>query len=328
MTVAICHFILSNDNGTPLLEEISSLSVEYFFVLSGFVLAPQIIKIFTNVKFRIKNTLIFLCRRWLRTIPPYALALILAATLFGYGDTINFIKHLLYIQNLTIDKQSTAFYPVGWSLSVEEWFYFLTPLILLVALKKKILASPNDVLKIIMIITLSVAVIRGYIIFTGDKSEWGSEVRRAAIFRLDSICLGFMTYTYFNYGKNILHETTLLFPIYTRYIFSTLLITLFLLVFLVNFQAATFTYLAPLLFTVVVIVMSKVKIQGQKRLSIYLGRISYPIYLTHLLFIPFFSEGILSFISYCVFIIIFSTFSFYGFERLFLRIRPNFLINR
>jgi peptidoglycan/LPS O-acetylase OafA/YrhL len=46
IAVASCHFFMSNGaSHSVFLEEFSSMSVEYFFVLSGFVLAPKLIKI-------------------------------------------------------------------------------------------------------------------------------------------------------------------------------------------------------------------------------------------------------------------------------------------
>ena len=47
LTVAICHFLLMCYENTNF-EIISSLSVEVFFIISGFVLAPQILKIFNT----------------------------------------------------------------------------------------------------------------------------------------------------------------------------------------------------------------------------------------------------------------------------------------
>ena len=45
--------------------------VEFFFVLSGFVLYPQLLKVYNNSS----NLKVFYVRRWMRTIPPYLLAL-------------------------------------------------------------------------------------------------------------------------------------------------------------------------------------------------------------------------------------------------------------
>ena len=78
--VAICHFyafIFEN----IFLEYLSFVFVEFFFVLSGFVLYPQLIKIFENKK----NMFIFYKRRWLRTIPLYLICLIISTPYFLYN---------------------------------------------------------------------------------------------------------------------------------------------------------------------------------------------------------------------------------------------------
>ena len=69
--VAVCHFYyyLYDLN---YFQFFSIFFVEFFFILSGFVLYPQLKKIHENVK----NTKIFYLRRWYRTIPPYLVALL------------------------------------------------------------------------------------------------------------------------------------------------------------------------------------------------------------------------------------------------------------
>ena len=77
--VAITHyfyFVQKNFN----FEYYSFLFVEIFFVLSGFVLSNQLIKIHREKD----NIKIFYLRRWLRTIPLYLVALIFYHGLFFY----------------------------------------------------------------------------------------------------------------------------------------------------------------------------------------------------------------------------------------------------
>ena len=50
LSVAISHLIITNNGFDLNLEIISSISVEVFFIISGFVLAPQIIRIVENNK--------------------------------------------------------------------------------------------------------------------------------------------------------------------------------------------------------------------------------------------------------------------------------------
>ena len=76
LIVCISHFIFYL-NKSIYSEFTSILGVELFFVLSGFVLTPQILRLEKNLK---KNLKIFLIRRWIRTIPPYLVALIFAVS--------------------------------------------------------------------------------------------------------------------------------------------------------------------------------------------------------------------------------------------------------
>ena len=62
--VAICHFyyyLYNLDN----FQFYSIFFVEFFFILSGFVLFPQLKRVYNNTK----NIKIFYLRRWFRTIP-------------------------------------------------------------------------------------------------------------------------------------------------------------------------------------------------------------------------------------------------------------------
>ncbi len=63
------HFFMLTQPVSPSMEHVSTLAVEVFFLLSGFVLAPQILycirsKAVTDLK-------VFFVRRWMRTLPPY-----------------------------------------------------------------------------------------------------------------------------------------------------------------------------------------------------------------------------------------------------------------
>ena len=69
------HFLMAYNVGASGAEVVSILGVEIFFVLSGYVLAPQIIFVATNGSCW-SNLGIFLVRRWMRTLPAYMLTLV------------------------------------------------------------------------------------------------------------------------------------------------------------------------------------------------------------------------------------------------------------
>ena len=59
---------------SDLAEVVSITAVEVFFVLSGFVLGPQIVLCARRRNWATLRT--FLLRRWMRTIPSYLVALL------------------------------------------------------------------------------------------------------------------------------------------------------------------------------------------------------------------------------------------------------------
>ena len=76
------------------MEYLSLLFVEFFFVLSGFVLYPQLIKIYNDKK----NVKIFYLRRWYRTIPIFIIALICFSIIFKSFnfDTLKYLFLAMY----------------------------------------------------------------------------------------------------------------------------------------------------------------------------------------------------------------------------------------
>ena len=185
--VAVCHleaFLYSNIH----FEYLSLLFVEFFFVLSGFVLYPQLTLLIDNKK----NLLIFYKRRWLRTLPLYITFLILASILFGQLFSLNFLKYLFFIQKLFPHFLSSHYYPIAWSLSIEEFFYLLAPLLLIFSNRKNFLARIVIVFAIILLIKLLVA----------DHVD-SNFFRTGTILRLDSILVGFIFRHFFSFFYKI-----------------------------------------------------------------------------------------------------------------------------
>ena len=136
-TVALAHLMITKNGFNISLEIISSMAVEVFFIISGFVLAPQIIKIVQSNDINVLK--IFLLRRWYRTIPLYVLSLILTSIALNKIFSIDIIKYLFFLQNFFNSWIEDDYFSISWSLSVEEWFYVLFPtfLILLSGIFKK-----------------------------------------------------------------------------------------------------------------------------------------------------------------------------------------------
>lgn len=189
LAVALPHFFAYRGLFPDTAETVSALAVEVFFVLSGYVLAPQIL--FCLAAGRPRHLGVFLVRRWMRTIPPYLIALLLISILshrIGSGD---FLRYLSYTQNLFRLSNANDYFAIAWSLSVEEWFYIAFPSLLLAAAWLSGRRDRRLAVGFGVGFCLMIAVAR---FLFGDAIDWGASVRRVVIFRLDSIGYGFLLY--------------------------------------------------------------------------------------------------------------------------------------
>lgn len=276
--VAICHYYLSYFNNIHL-ELISSLSVEIFFVISGFVLAPQIIKIFEINKF--SNFTVFIFRRFLRTLPAYFFYLGIISLILGKFFSLDFFKFFFFIQNFFKINLESDYYPIAWSLSVEEWFYLLfTPILL----SSKKIFNIKDIFKFI-ILWFTFFYLLKFIYFSFNDFNWGEDIRRVTIFRLDSIVIGLLFYLFKDKCLSILKK-------YNHFLLPLILTLYFFIffnlstrnIFIVEFIFFTINILAVIILALFIkneeLFSSKLN-----NFSYLFGSISYSIYLSHLLLI-------------------------------------------
>jgi peptidoglycan/LPS O-acetylase OafA/YrhL len=131
------------------------LGVDTFFVISGFVVTPLILRIFTdrlNEGVRFSNLKTFYKRRFYRLAPALAVTLAISAIsifLFGpIGDHQRFARQgiatLLLVGNVGAYEYSGDYFSPNpnplvhtWSLSVEEQIYIFLPLILILVLRNR-----------------------------------------------------------------------------------------------------------------------------------------------------------------------------------------------
>ncbi len=109
----------------PVLGATATLGVEIFFVLSGFLIGRIIIKDILETGAGWRALRRFYVRRWLRTLPLYYLVLVSLGVPGGRAAW----KYLVFVQNF--DEKALQAFGVSWSLAIEEWFYLLIPLTLL-----------------------------------------------------------------------------------------------------------------------------------------------------------------------------------------------------
>ena len=269
----------------PLLDK-----VNFSFILSGYLIGKSIIGILESKDFSYHKIIIFWKRRWIRTIPLYFIIITGLAILRYSFTSVGFIfpwRHYLFIQNFyTPEIDPYYFYPEGWSLAVEEWFYFLFPALALISIllvsrgfsKKRIIFS---IIVGIIIMSTGLRVYRAFQTPFLDVYSWNIVFRKVVLLRLDTLMYGvlaaFVRFYYsglwdrhrqrafylFLFGMGV---TLLGYPLFLRY----------------NFWLKTF-YITQVGITVMLLVP---KLEGLKtgkgfglRLFTYLSKISFCIYL-------------------------------------------------
>lgn len=175
--------------------------VELFFVLSGFLIGGILIKIFQKEdSFGIKIIGNFWFRRWFRTLPNYYLILLLNIIFVYFGlikeDFSQFNwRFFLFLQNFS--GPFTGFFWESWSLSVEEWFYLLFPLVLgliFLLLKRHNVNKKSIYLFAIFIFLFIPFLLRFFIASKIEVNEFwlDTKIYKVVIYRIDSIALGLL----------------------------------------------------------------------------------------------------------------------------------------
>src|SRR6185312_12332672 len=330
--VAIPHYLTANAPFQPFAEAFAIAGVEVFFVLSGFVLAPQIVDWVVSKPWR--NLGVFLVRRWMRTIPPYIVALIAIATLTGNLVTADFVRYLFYVENLFVSANHVDFYPVAWSLAVEEWFYALfAPALFLVAWLLGRSGRRFEAAFAVLVI-LAVAALR----FSIAPHDWDLNVRRVTLFRIDSIVWGFLLYLALErrapFALDVASGRWRLIALLAALAIS-IPAELVVAIRAVSGDAVAeraFPYVSAAFGMMLVGVLWRAEGLFRNRAvrgaSFFLGRVSYSVYLFHLIIImalkPALASAplVLQLAVYVLAILAFSTLFFAGFERPILMARP------
>ena len=203
-SVAIPHFLLFSNTFAEGCEIVSILAVEVFFTLSGFVLAPQILNCMSSQRAGDLGT--FLVRRWMRTVPPFLVALMAMSILTGHFLSADFWRYAFYVQNLFSQHNGSDFFPVAWSLSIEEWFYVTFPVVAICSYR--LFGGRSGKVEIAAAIGFIVLITAARTVL-GDDAQWGAEVRRVVVFRVDLIAYGFLLYVLLGRVQFLREGTTL-----------------------------------------------------------------------------------------------------------------------
>ncbi len=167
--------------------------VSIFFVLSGFLIGGILIKIIEDQTPQKNKLLNFWIRRWFRTLPNYFLILTFLIVLHEFlhpkFSVMDVKSYYYFSQNLF--HRHPPFFGEAWSLSVEEWFYLIVPILIFGLIK---LVSPNKSVLIVCAAIIVFCTLLRYYRFSMEEinvaRDWGQLLRKQVVTRLDSIMLG------------------------------------------------------------------------------------------------------------------------------------------
>ena len=167
--------------------------VTLFFVLSGFLVGRIMISVCATNKPGFIDLVEFWVLRWLRTIPLYFVVLTTIVFIYwlsGKPNQGDWWKYYLFLQNLNWPHPDI--FAEAWSLSVEEWFYFLAPVgFWLVYIYAK--STKTAALKLILFVIGACIVYHVTIYITHpitNFDEWNNYLRNVVLSRLSSIMFG------------------------------------------------------------------------------------------------------------------------------------------
>lgn len=181
---------LSYHTGVNFLQKIFPvgpvMGVELFFVLSGFLIGQILIKQVETTDFNLQQALMFMKRRWARTLPNYYLFLVVMLVLQWNVGKEHILSFMFFMQNF-FSKPVAGFYGVTWSLTIEEIFYVSFPL-LLFAVGACISSKRSKVLVVICAFLAVPLLIKLFLYDDGEFTK--ADYRKGAIIRLDAIAYG------------------------------------------------------------------------------------------------------------------------------------------
>lgn len=312
--VAITHFFAFLHD-VKFMEYLSILFVEFFFVLSGFVLYPQLIKVLEKKK----NLLIFYQRRWLRTLPLYFLFLTLVSILTYNFGTYDFFKYFFFIQNIYPNFLNNDYFPIAWSLSIEEFFYIFFPIFL-------IFLNKDNFIKTTLIFFAFFMIIK-FIFFSNLNYNF---YRTGTIIRFDAIYIGFLLarykeyfLRYFNYVLITFFFFLLIFFIKKNFFLFNLDKNLIKIFYIIILQLLSCSFL--------LIFLKSNKYFSNKNLIKFAYKVScqtYSVYLMHIILIYILKNLnfslLFNLLIYIFFLVVFSSLIYRYIEKPILTNRPKY----
>ena len=245
--------------------------VDLFFVISGFVFAKLIFSSQINI-----NS--FFIRRFFRIYPLYLVALVIYFFLTNnHTDKIYyFVKHLFFLHTTTSKEEAFFFNPAFWSLPVEVEFYIFIPVLVYISKFKNLLFGLlifSLSIKFLFILNSNNNSINIYYIF--------GKAHLSGI--LSEFLIGVYLYRFVIFSKNSYSKSTLV-KLNLISIFLGFLLILIIATGFVRF-GGWFNIMCSLGYALLLLPLTYIEQNNSmtfiNKIFIFVGSISYPVYLMH-----------------------------------------------
>ena len=164
------------------------MGVELFFALSGFLIGGILIRLSRGGGAHWLSG--FYARRWFRTLPNYYLFLLVNIAMVALGvysaDLGALWKYLLFVQNLF--SPHPPFFAEAWSLALEEVFYLLFPLLLLMV--SRLLGLPHSRSVLVAAVAVIALSLVARLLLANSIETWDAGIRKVVFLRCDTLMFG------------------------------------------------------------------------------------------------------------------------------------------
>jgi peptidoglycan/LPS O-acetylase OafA/YrhL len=167
---------------------LSFFSIEWLFVLSGFLIGTIMIRSFERGSTFWVRAKDFWLRRWFRTFPNYYLFLLvnILAGVIGIGQGEYSWRYAFFAQNLAWREDYPFFFSEAWTLALDEWFYFVMPLLVGLAAWRGWLAPRTAFVFATVLLIGAPTLARAIAAPPVDGYAWDYDFRRVTLFHLDA----------------------------------------------------------------------------------------------------------------------------------------------
>lgn len=171
---------------------VSFVSIEWLFVLSGFLIGTMMIRSFDTAGTFWSRARSFWLRRWFRTFPNYYLFLVVNIAIVAWGlHGVHLVgpftwEYAVFSQNVVDAESVPFFYNEAWSLALDEWFYLVLPLLVGLGIWAARRKTRDAFLAATAALILVPTILRVLVPIPADPLEWDLRIRRVTLFHLDA----------------------------------------------------------------------------------------------------------------------------------------------